>query len=328
MEAALLDESRLLAEELYELIRTLDPATWRQELEDAARTRLLAVRERARALRERLEHLEPATADEAAERFRQALAELVELADARLARLQSESVAEWRQLFRRLQPEYAAIAHRLRAAHVELPALRPTNARRTLLHIQSGLVVMVCVHYVMTPLQCVLTAAFFTVTGWSMEIARWRSPEANDRIMAFWAPVAHGHEWHRVNSATWYCTALVILGLLAAPVTISIAAMVLALADPVAALVGRRFGRVKLVGNRTILGTLAFMVTGVIATFGLLAAFGPPLGLTAMLMVAIAGGTAGAGAELFSQRVDDNLTIPLAVALVIEPMLVWLGPLG
>ncbi len=325
MEAALLDEGRQLAEEVYELIRTLDPAIWRRDLEDAARERLASVQRRAAALRERLEQLDPGTADQAAERFREAVLALVELVDSGMARANAAGMAEWRQLFTHLQPRYAALAARLRAAHVELPHLRPTNLRRTLLHLFSGLVVLVCMQYVLSPSASVLVATAFAICGWTMEIARWRSPEANDRIMSVWAPVAHGHEWHRVNSATWYCTALVILGVSAPPVIVTMAALVLAVSDPFAALVGRRFGRRKLVGNRTVAGTVAFALSGAVVGAGVVYAFGPALSGAGLAAVALAGGAAGAVAELFSQRLDDNLTIPLAVAAVAGPLVALLA---
>ena len=93
-----------------------------------------------------------------------------------------------------------------------------------------------------------------------------------------------------------------------------LAVLVLGLADPAAGVVGRRFGRIQLSANRTLEGTLAFVVVGALASLiWLLATGAAPV---QALIVALVAGTAGALAELgSSRRFDDNFSIPVAVAL-------------
>ena len=80
---------------------------------------------------------------------------------------------------------------------------------------------------------------------------------------------------------------------------------VLALADPVASCVGRRWGRRPL-GAGTLEGSAAFvLVAGAILTVA--------VPLPAALLGAIVGGLV----EIAPWRVDDNLTIPPAVAGVL-----------
>jgi dolichol kinase len=81
-----------------------------------------------------------------------------------------------------------------------------------------------------------------------------------------------------------------------------------------AALVGRRFGRIKLLHGRSLEGSLAFIASGALAAFGLLMVFHPALGLGNAAAMALAGALAGAVAELVSFRVDDNFSIPLSAA--------------
>jgi len=91
-----------------------------------------------------------------------------------------------------------------------------------------------------------------------------------------------------------------------------VAIYTLAIADPLAAVVGIRFGRRRITHNRSVEGTLAFFA----ATVGIAAAvfhWG-----TAALPLSIAGtaaaiGLAAAVFDLLPLRVDDNLTIPLFV---------------
>ncbi len=128
--------------------------------------------------------------------------------------------------------------------------------------------------------------------------------------------VAHPHEHQRVNSATWYATALVLLAALGSPLQAALGVVVLGVGDPVAGYVGRRFGRVRLVNGRSLEGSLGFAVSATAAAWAAALAFsGGALGLLPALAVAAGAAVAGAAAELVSRRLDDNFTIPLAAAL-------------
>jgi dolichol kinase len=84
-------------------------------------------------------------------------------------------------------------------------------------------------------------------------------------------------------------------------------------ADPAAGIVGRRLGRIRLRARRSLEGTLAFLAAGTLAALASLTVF-HAIPWPERLMVALVGAAAGALAELFTTRLDDNLTIPLTVA--------------
>ena len=105
----------------------------------------------------------------------------------------------------------------------------------------------------------------------------------------------------------------VLLTILAVPKLAALVAIyTLAIADPLAAVVGIRFGRRRIAHDRSLEGSLAFFGAAVaIAALVLRWGTGAP-GLT------IAGasatiGIAAAGCELLPLRIDDNLTIPIFV---------------
>jgi dolichol kinase len=83
--------------------------------------------------------------------------------------------------------------------------------------------------------------------------------------------------------------------------------LVLVLSDPVASIIGSRLGRRHFLG-KSVQGTIAFFLCSVLVlTFF-------PFGIAARLAAAIAATVA----EFLSSRfVDDNLTIPLATAVVL-----------
>jgi dolichol kinase len=315
-------ESKLLAEELHALLVSLDPAAWRDEHDAVARSRFERVMDRLKAA---LSTHTPAESPRL-DRIRQRLHDVARLAD--LAPSMGQSTGRLRhgwQAFRsRGHHIYDALATSLRQEDIHVPALRPTNYYRNVFHVMSGLVALVCIQHLLTPAGLVWISAAFATFSWLAETARRISPKVNDLLMKVFGPMAHQHEYHRVNSATWYATALIILALFSSPLASTLAVVVLALGDPAAALVGRRFGRTKLRTGRSLEGTLAFAGVGGLAALAVLLAYYPTLTPGMALALALAAGGAGALAELFSKNLDDNLTVPLAVGAMatVLPLLV------
>ena len=116
----------------------------------------------------------------------------------------------------------------------------------------------------------------------------------------------------------------VLLTILAVPkLAALIAIYTLAIGDPLAAVVGIRFGRHRITHNRSLEGTLAFFAAtvaiavavlrwGTDSSTGMIAAAALGIGAVAMLL------------ELIPVRVDDNLTIPIVVGFAAWAM-AWLA---
>jgi dolichol kinase len=204
------------------------------------------------------------------------------------------------------------------------PVARPENVARSLFHFASAAVALTAVALLPSRGWLIAIPGAFAFYAWCMELGRRLSPRLNDRLMRFYGVIAHPHERHSVNSATWYGTALVLLALFATVPAMMTAVVVLGVADPVAAFVGRRWGSHTLLAGRSLQGTLAFLVSGTIAAGVVLtiAHAGSP---GAICVLAVLSGLAGAIAELFATRLDDNFTIPVAVgavATLASPLLV------
>ncbi len=201
------------------------------------------------------------------------------------------------------------------------PPIRATNYTRSIFHVCSALFALAMLRWLPGRAWVIGVSAAFAVAGWTMEFARRRSPAVNERLMAVFAPVAHPHERHGINSSTWYVTALLLLGLFAPLRATEIGVVVLGIADPAAGLIGRRFGKTRLRANRSLEGTLGFVVVGAIAAAAWLhlgAAAPGPLALPALVTLAVVGGVVGALTELMSTRLDDNFTIPVAVTAAVS----------
>ncbi|MBI2568850.1 MAG: hypothetical protein HYV63_17665 [Candidatus Schekmanbacteria bacterium] len=310
MTQALALDSREIMIELHRLMRDMDPARFRAELWDAAVKRARTIE---RLLSRLLEESPPDSTTLQAK-----LHELRGLLAAYVGRLGigscDEQRAAWAELYEGLKPAYESAAAGLRNYRVHVPSLRPSNYARNLFHVSWGLVALALVELVLSASQLVYAASLFATYAWSMEVTRRIWPAWNDRLMRFYGPLAHPHEWHQVNSATWYATALVLLAATRSPLLCSIAVAVLAVGDPLAALIGRRFGRVRLLNGRSLEGTLAFLFAGAGLAYVVTTSF-HGLAPADALLVSTSGAATGALAELVSKRIDDNFSIPLSTAL-------------
>lgn len=289
-------EARDLALQLHGLLSDIDPARW----EDG----------RAGTLRARLQELQRRM-----EARRGHFAALASTLRAELSSLDGpapELRARWLSFKQRVLPAYLELARSLRAEDIHVPSLRPTNYGRNLFHAGSALVGLVSIQ--LLPMWAVLAFAVAWATfGWGSEIANRTSPTLKRMLFRVFGPLAHPHEHHRVNSATWYATALLVLALTHSKLLCTVGVAVLGFGDPAAAVLGRRFGRVKLVHGRTLEGTLCFAAAAMAAAF-LSLRLGYPYPVGEALLLALSGAVAGALAELFSLRVDDNLSVPLSAA--------------
>ena len=255
------DEATLLATQVHALLADLDPARWRADTAAAVRQRGAEIEERiasmiagmrASAHSSRIPHVDWAGF---LHRLREAWPD------------ESRTVAvreRWMTFRMRMEPAYGELATQLRAARIHVPILRPTNYARNVFHLSSALTALLTVE--LLPAWTLPVATAFALAAWSMEILRRTRPQLNATLMRAFGPVAHPHETYRVNSATWYATALIILGWTHATIPCALAVTVLGVGDPIAAIVGRRVGRTKLVHGRSLEGSLAFFVAATIVT--------------------------------------------------------------
>lgn len=305
MTDALTLESQQLAADLYQLLRALDPARWQDELEDALRQRLGDIRAQVAGLLERLD----------GERFAVLRAPLLALSVVLEDAAPTERVREaWNEFRLAALPVYEELAAGLKNLDIHVPSLRPTNYARNVLHASGGASVMLLILHLLTPASMLVIAAAAAAGAWSLELSRRWIPVVNDLCMWVLGRFAHPHETWRVNSSTWYVTAMLGLALTGDVMLAAIGVGILAFADPAAALIGRRFGRTSLINGRSLEGSLAFVLVGTLVVIAVLSVYYPGYSGIAVVGIALAAAVPSALAELLSRRVDDNLSIPLSAA--------------
>lgn len=171
---------------------------------------------------------------------------------------------------------------------------------RRIFHAVSGVAVAAVLAWLepgRLPAVAVLAGA--TAAAFASDGVRLAIPRLNRLFFLAFRPLASPREAARVASSTWYLLGMT-LSLVLFPLGVAIAAiLVLALADPAASYVGRRWGR-RAFGGGTVEGSVVFAA---IAFLVLVPLTGPgPAGAAAML---------GAAFEAVRWPLDDNLVIPL-----------------
>jgi dolichol kinase len=293
-------------EQVREILREADPSAWRADRAEALRQRVRSV---VASLKRRSGDGAPIAPAGVSPLFPERLRSLGAAMERALPTESTRS--RWAAFVGEVHPEYEALLAALPAS-AAVPSHRPTNYARSLMHFTSaavGCVSVACFPSRFT--QLAIAISFFTY-AWTMEASRRISPKINAHLMRLYGSVAHPHEHFRVNSGTWFATALVLLAAFASRPGMMAGLAVLGVADPVAALVGRRWGKHTLRAGRSLEGTLAFFASGMLAAIVGLAIVGAgPAGriVTSAALAALAG----AIAELVTKKLDDNLTIPVAV---------------
>ena len=110
--------------------------------------------------------------------------------------------------------------------------------------------------------------------------------------------------------------AALMVNLLFSPVIAASSLAVMLTGDAAAALIGRKFGRHKLVNNKSLEGLISFIVVGFITVCAVFLIMSVPSKWFIWGFIAV---IAGALAELFQKqlKLDDNFTIPLSCGIVL-----------
>ncbi len=299
--------ARDLTAEVHAVLNRIEPAGWSEERAREVRARLASVQGHLALL------LGGSGASVAVQVPAANALWALDSAIAEALPAEDETAAAWTRFSNRIHPAYEALVRAVAPEAASARTLRPTNYARNIFHMIGATCVLGILAHLPDRPTMVAVAVGVTVPAWIVEWQRRTRPAFNDWMMWLFGPVAHAHERFRVNSATWYATAMSILALCSPIPAAMLGVAVLGFGDPMAAIVGRRFGRTPLRAGRTLEGSLAFVGAGWLAGAVALLVLAPTLPNGAM--VAGVAAVFGAIAELYSQDVDDNLSIPLGAAL-------------
>lgn len=184
---------------------------------------------------------------------------------------------------------------------------RATRARN-LIHVGLSLLAAAAVWRLPHPAGAVLLAGA-TLVALSVELARWRSAGFAHRFRRAVGPMLRGGETRRLTGATTLAIGYTVAAT-AFPGWPALAGILVAgLADPAAALTGRRFGRSRWQSGKSLEGSMAFLFVAFLLVLAV-----PGIGVAYAAMVALLA-TAAEAAPL---PIDDNIYLPALAAAAVS----------
>lgn len=199
------------------------------------------------------------------------------------------------------------------AAGAPVATRRDLQLGRRLFHFVNGVAIATAYALLFTHEQVVHVFGAIACLVYIGDRVRIAYPDLVTRHAAWVNRVlVRAEEQMRESAMTPFAIA-VLLTILAVPKLAALVAIyTLAIADPLAAIVGIRFGRRRLAEHRTVEGTLAFFIATVAIAVGVLR-WGSDATAGSIAASAAAIGCIAVTCELLPLRIDDNLSIPIVV---------------
>ena len=164
----------------------------------------------------------------------------------------------------------------------------------------------------------VITALYFV-----FEILRVLSPRANEFCVRRLRFLMRRGEVRQITGSGYYllgsCFAV---ALFEPPIAIA-GILFMVLGDPTAAIIGKAFGRTRLLPDKTLEGSLACVATCFVIGAVLFRQVGE--GWADGAQLALVGAVAAAVGELLPLRINDNVTMPVIAGLALMLAAKWMG---
>jgi len=186
--------------------------------------------------------------------------------------------------------------------------------QRKLYHFLMGVFCFSMYAFFLTRIQALWTLAVVGGAFVALDLMRLNSPKMNALTLKLFGRVMRREELRSVTGNSFYILGLItIVAFFPRPIVLLSIAF-LAIGDPIAAVVGTLYGRIKLVGKKSLEGALANFVASWLAAY-FIAALVMGLPMATVLAVAWVGAICSVAAELLPLPVDDNFTIPVFSAV-------------
>ncbi|MFM8269491.1 MAG: diacylglycerol/polyprenol kinase family protein [Pseudomonadota bacterium] len=155
-----------------------------------------------------------------------------------------------------------------------------------------------------------------------LDLIRLKSPALNAMTLKYFGRIMRREELRSVSGNSFYILGLLVLVYFFPKPIVLLSALYLAVGDPIAAVVGTHWGKVKITKRKTLEGALAnwFSTSAISLLFGLVYL---KLTLSQAVMLSVVGGSISTFVELLPSPIDDNFTIPVGSALLISAVSIF-----
>ena len=171
----------------------------------------------------------------------------------------------------------------------------------------SGLILPI-IYFFMDKPTMLIGVGILTGIAIAVELMKWISPRFGNLFSQIFAPMLRRHERKgAITGATYYIISTFLCILFFGKTLAIVCIFFMVLGDLAAALIGKMWGRTKLLGTKSLEGSAAcFVVCAIIA----LVKLHPVIGIIGALVATIV--------EMLPFPIDDNLTVPLVSGAVMH----------
>lgn len=146
-----------------------------------------------------------------------------------------------------------------------------------------------------------------------VDFLRLRYPALNDWLVHAFKPIMRTHEIHKIAGTTYLLIGVCVVVAIFPPSVVALTLLFLAFADPIASVIGIKYGKDKIFGHKSIQGFMAAFAVCAVLTAIYLAS--KSIMLDRVIVISLVAGLIGALAELVPiGKMDDNFTLPVLSA--------------
>lgn len=184
---------------------------------------------------------------------------------------------------------------------------------RKLWHVSAGLIAIFMYYSLEAPIAAFGWAAFIIgLLGFSLDFLRLKNQEFNQFAVRVFGPILRKSELESFSGLPFYAMGVAISIFFYHEHIAMLSILFLVIADPIASLVGVKFGKEQILPNKSLQGTLACFFTCYFIIFAYTFNVVESVNANSLMIFALFGALTGALGELFSAfNIDDNITIPV-----------------
>lgn len=191
----------------------------------------------------------------------------------------------------------------------------------------TGVCLMVAIYHLAGPERSWMILGLLTAVALPFDFLRLSNSQLNRVAVRCFGPVMRQHEVEHVSGASYLFLGALFLLLYQDSHILTLTLLFLAFGDPVASFFGIRFGKDKIIGNKTLQGTMASLVVCTLIAF--VYYYTHNIMTERLLIVAPLSGAIGAASELIPVgKLDDNFTFPIICSVLLWALFHLFGGFG
>lgn len=205
----------------------------------------------------------------------------------------------------------------------KLKSLKDLHLQRKLFHVTGVMIVFACMNY-LSENTCWAIYILLGIPFIIWDLSRQHFKTLNKFTLKFFSPVLRDYEEYYLSGVTYLILGVGICFYIFPKEVALLAVLFLAIGDPTASFFGVLYGQDKIIGNKSLQGSLAAFIACTVAAY--IFFYSKSFLLDHILVVSFISGFIAAIAELLPVgRLDDNLTQPLVSSVLLSLLFYFFG---